>query len=138
MVNMAEETIDPARTLPRAIFAAVAGLLVLAGSLAASRRERMREAALLRTLGADRPTVLRILGAEYLALGALAAGAGLLLGTGAAAWLVTRLFEIDFRPGILRSVALLAGVMGLTLVVGLLGSRGLLARAPLPILRGTE
>ena len=46
------------------------------GVLSASRFQRMRESALLKTLGAQRSQVLRVLLAEYMALGSLAGLAG--------------------------------------------------------------
>lgn len=121
-----------------AIFAAVAGLLVLAGALAVTRGERLREAALLRTLGADRRRLTRILGTEYALLGGLAAGVGLAL-AGLAAWLVvTGLFQLDFTLGATRVLLLATGLVGMTLVVGWAGSRRLLSHPPLEVLREGE
>ena len=72
-----------------ALFSLAAGAVVLAGAVAASRFQRVREGALLRTLGARRSQLLRILLAEYAVLGALAAGAAILLST-AAGWALVR------------------------------------------------
>jgi putative ABC transport system permease protein len=118
-----------------AAFSALAGVVVLAGALAATRHQRLREGALLKTLGARRGQLLTVLFSEYVALGLLAAGAGLLLATGAAWGLVTRIFDLSFRPeaSVLGAVAL--GVALVTLVTGFVGSRGLLRRPPLPVLR---
>jgi len=118
-----------------ALFSAVAGLLVLAGSLAASRHQRMREGALLKTLGARRRQVLSVLVTEYVALGALAAAVGLGLATAAASLMVTRVFEVAFVPSPAALWGVWAGVTALTLGMGILGSRGTLGRPPLPILR---
>jgi len=57
----------------------------LVGAVAASRFQRVREAVLLRTLGATRGQLLRILLAEYASLGVLAAATAILL-SAAAAW----------------------------------------------------
>ncbi len=116
-------------------FAALAGLVVLAGSLAASRHQRLREGALLKTLGARRNQLLTVFFSEYLALGLLAAITGLVLSTGAAWLLVGGLFELPFQaaPGVLAGVA--GAVALLTVVTGLGSSRGLLRRPPLPVLR---
>jgi putative ABC transport system permease protein len=118
-------------------FSALAGVLVLAAALATSRYQRMREGALLRTLGARRPQVLAILAAEYTTLGALAAFTGLALATGAAALVARGMFEIEFVPAPGAMVAVWAGVTVLTLATGLLGSRSTLTRPPLPVLRET-
>jgi len=116
-------------------FAAVAGLLVLAGALAVTRGERLREAALLRTLGTDGNRLLGILGIEYTLLAGLACVVGLGLATGAS-WLVTtQLFAIEFSAGLGRLALLGAGVLALTLGTGWWGSRDLLANPPLQVLR---
>jgi len=119
-------------------FATVGGLVVLLGAMAATRAERVREGALLRTLGARRGLVVRVLAAEYALLGTLATACGLLLAL-AAAWALVRFgFEEPFRPRPLRLAAVWAAVVGATLAAGLLGGRGTLERPPLEVLRETE
>ena len=59
------------------VFSTVAGVLVLIGALSTSRYQRMRESALLKTLGATRRVVLKVLTVEYAVLGSLATAAGL-------------------------------------------------------------
>ena len=55
-----------------ALFSLAAGVIVLLGAVAASRDQRIREGVLLKTLGATRAQVARVILAEYLSLGALA------------------------------------------------------------------
>ncbi len=117
-------------------FAAVAGLLVLAGALASSRAQRQTEGALLRTLGARRGQVLGVLFSEYLALGLLAGLTGTGLAVVASAAIVGGVFELDFQLATAPVLTILGGLAVLTVVVGLLGSRDLLRRPPLPVLRG--
>lgn len=120
-----------------AAFSMVAGLLVLAGALATSRFQRLREGALLRTLGARRGQILWIVFSEYLALGAVAGAAGVLLGV-VGGWLVVRyVFEIGFRLDPVPLLWLWLVLTVLTAVVGVLGSRGVLRNPPLVILRRT-
>ncbi|MEX2466621.1 MAG: FtsX-like permease family protein [Gemmatimonadota bacterium] len=119
-------------------FAAVAGVVVLVGAMATSRFQRTREGALLRTLGARRRQVLTVLLTEYLALGTLATLAGLLLASAGAAVLLPTVFDMAYRPGLGMLAAVWGVVSGLTVVVGLTGSRSLLGRPPLPILREAE
>ncbi len=118
-----------------AAFSGLAGLLVLVGSLATSRVQRVREGALLKTLGASRRQILAVLLSEYLALGTLATASGLVLAWVASAIMVPRVFDLHFttHPGPLALVWL--AVLLLTVAVGLVGSRGLLRRAPLAVLR---
>ncbi len=118
-----------------ALASLAAGAVVLAGATAASRLQRIREAVLLKTLGASRRQLLRIALAEYLALGLLAAVAALGLAT-AAGWGLARFF-FDGRlwvPGP-AFLGLGAAVVGLTVGVGLWTGRGALAKPPLEALR---
>ena len=116
-------------------FAAVAGLVVLAGALAASRHQRIREGALLKTLGARRTQLLTVLFSEYLALGLLAAVSGLVLSVVAAWLLVDLVFDLRFLPAPALLAAIAAAMAVLTVFTGLVGSRGLLRRPPLQVLR---
>ena len=97
----------------------------------------MKEGALLKTLGARRRQILVVLFSEYMALGTLATAAGLLLSMAASAFLVPTVFEMEYRVYWAPAVAIWVAVAGLTVAVGLLGSRGLLKGPPLPVLRGT-
>lgn len=116
-------------------FSALAGVLVLLGALATSRVQRLREGALLKTLGARRRQVLTVLMTEYLALGSLATASGLLLAIAAGALIVPGLFDMTYTVRFASLGAIWAAVVGLTVAVGLLGSRDLLRRPPLPVLR---
>lgn len=116
-------------------FSALAGVIVLLGALATSRVQRLREGALLKTLGARRRQVLTVLFAEYLALGSIATASGLLLAIVAAAIVVPQVFEIEYHVRLASISVIWLVVVALTVVVGLLGSRDLLRRPPLPVLR---
>ena len=117
------------------LFTAATGLIVLAGALAASRAQRIRESALLRTLGARRGQVRVVLLSEYLALGTLASATGLILAV-LAAWSLARgVFGVGYVPSPASLVWLWTLVAALTVGVGFLGSLGLLGRPPLSALR---
>jgi putative ABC transport system permease protein len=116
-------------------FSLAAGAVVLSGAVASSRHQRVREAALLRTLGATRSQLLRILFAEYACLGVLAASVAVALASLAGWGLVRYAFESRFALPVLPLGALVAGIVGLTLAVGLWGSREVLRRTPLEVLR---
>ncbi|HET9986275.1 MAG TPA: FtsX-like permease family protein [Longimicrobiales bacterium] len=118
-----------------ALFSVAAGVLVLVGALSTSRHQRIRESALLKTLGATRRQITRILFTEYAALGLLAGLAGTLLAL-LGAWALTRFFfEIPFRPPILPLVAAWLLVAALAVAIGVLSSREVLRRPPLAVLR---
>jgi putative ABC transport system permease protein len=117
-------------------FTLATGTLVLVGALATSRFQRIREGALLRTLGATRSQIFRIVLAEYFALGTMAAVVAALLSL-AAAWALAKwVFEGRFSPQPMSLVALVLGVVILTVLVGLLNSREVIRRTPLEVLRG--
>ena len=116
------------------LFSLATGALVLLGALATSRYQRVREAVLLKTLGATRRQLLQIACVEYLGLGLLGvhrgdAGGRRRLGAGA-----LRVRGALHHAG--GSAPLLSSsVVGLTVGVGLLSSLDLFRRTPLEVLR---
>ncbi|MEO6056008.1 MAG: FtsX-like permease family protein, partial [Gemmatimonadales bacterium] len=119
-----------------ALFTLATGTLVLVGALATSRFQRIREGALLRTLGATRGQLFRIVLSEYLSLGVLSATVALAL-AGVAGWALARyVFDGRFALPVVPFAGLGAAVVGLTVAVGLANSREVLRRPPLEVLRG--
>ncbi len=118
------------------LFTLAAGIMVLLAAIQATRDERMFESAVLRTLGARRSVVLQGVAAEFTALGLLA---GTLAAVGAAAIgyvIATRLFQLDFVPGITLWVG---GLVAGALVVGVSGTlavRSVINHSPVATLRG--
>jgi putative ABC transport system permease protein len=118
-----------------AMFTVLTGLLVLFGALITGRYQRVRESVLLRTLGASRRQILNILIVEYFALGLLSALTGILLAILAAWSLSALVFKVPFAITWIPLLIALAVVPALTVVTGLLISRGILNHPPLAILR---
>ena len=118
-----------------ALFTLATGIVVLIGAVATSRYQRIREGALLKTLGATRDQVLRIVFAEYLALGLLAAGAAVILSAGAGWALARFLFEVPFRFPAAALLTVVGLTAALTVAVGLWGSLEVVRRTPLDVLR---
>jgi len=120
-----------------ALFSIAAGLVVLVGAIATTRFQRMRESALLKTLGASRGQVARIVATEYAALGLVAAVAGMVLAA-AAGWALTRfLFEVPFQLPALALATLGFGAAAATTVVGLANSVHVFRSTPLAVIRET-
>lgn len=118
-----------------ALFSLVTGTIVLVGAVSASRLQRIREAVLLKTLGATRAQVLKILVSEYTALGVLAALASVVLAS-AAGWALARwVFEAPFSLPAAELGGLTVLLVALTLGIGLWNSAEILKRAPLAVLR---
>ena len=118
-----------------ALFSLAAGTIVLIGAVTTARLQRLREGVLLKTLGATRRQVLRILVAEYVALGVLSASVAVVLSATAGWALAKWTFESRFDLPIVSLAGLTALVVGLTLAVGLWSSAEVLKRPPLAILR---
>jgi putative ABC transport system permease protein len=115
--------------------AILAGIAVLIGALAASRRARVYDSVMLKLLGATRA---RILAAQALEFGLLAAVVSLIafaIGAGAGWYVVTRVLELEWAPDWSTvALTLVAGALT-TLVIGLLGSLPALAARPARALR---
>jgi putative ABC transport system permease protein len=118
-----------------ALFSLATGAIVLVGAVATSRYQRIREGVLLKTLGATRRQILRILFVEYLFLGALAVALALLLSTGAAWLLMKYLFESEFAFPAVPLGILALSMLTLTVTVGLLNSTEVFRKTPLEVLR---
>ncbi|WP_421977694.1 ABC transporter permease [Roseivirga seohaensis] len=118
-----------------ALFSIVTGLLVLIGSVILSKFQRIRESILLRTLGGSKRQILTINSLEYFVLGSLASLSGImlaLLGSWALAYFT---FETSFVPNILPVLLVYVSITSLTVLIGLLNSRGILSKSPLEVLR---
>lgn len=113
----------------------LAGALVLAGAVAATQARRVRDAVILKTLGASRAQIARAFLVEFgllgLVAGVLAAGAGT-----AASWAVmTQVMRAQwvFLPGTLAAAVL--GCVLLTLAFGYAGTALALRARAAPLLR---
>lgn len=115
--------------------AALSGLLVLAGAIAAGARARAREAATLKVLGASRGQILIAYGVEYGAVGLIAGLAGVALGYAAAWPVVVKVFEARWSVDWGGVAALLAAAAGLATLGGLLAAAQALSKRPAPVLR---
>ena len=112
-----------------------AGALVLAGAVAAGQRRRVRDAVVLKTVGATRRQIRSAFLVEFGLLGATAGIIAAAAGT-AAAWGVVRFVmgaDWVFLPGTLAAVVL--ACTALTLVFGHVGTALALRARPAPLLR---
>jgi putative ABC transport system permease protein len=118
-----------------ALFSIITGLIVLSSSVIISKYQRIQESVLLRTLGANSKQILQISLIEYFFLGTLATLSGILLSLVSSWLLAIFVFEVPFRPVLIPLAAVLLVVTVLTIMIGMLNSRGVLNRPPLEILR---
>ncbi|HYN82537.1 MAG TPA: FtsX-like permease family protein [Gemmatimonadaceae bacterium] len=118
-----------------ALFSLAMGIPVLFAAVAATRRDRIREGVLLKTLGATRGQIARILLAEYSLLGLLGSLTGMLLAI-AGAWALTNyVFDTPFSPAIGSALAIAAAMLALTITIGLLAGRDVFRETPMTALR---
>jgi len=143
VINAAEvlaivrEVLDQVAQLVRfvAAFAILAGAVVLASSVAGTRVARLREAAILKTLGARRRQVIAVFSVEFLILGAVAGLAGGLLASGFTRLWPVRMLEAPFRFA-WEPLLAAAGLTALLAAgVGWAASYRILGHRPLEVLR---
>ena len=119
-------------------FAIFGGLVVLASSIAATRYRRIREAAILKTVGATRGMLLRMLCAEFAIIGSAAGIIGGALAAVASAVLIGQLLDTSYKFSWLPVFFGAAITAIITVLTGWLASYGILDRKPLDILRQIE
>jgi len=121
-----------------AFFSILTGIIVLIGSVRTSKYQRIRESVLLRTLGAKSNQILRITALEYLYLGGIGTGIGILLSLLSSQLLAYFVFDTTFAPSWIPFLILLPGVMLIVLAIGLFNSRTVIRSSPLEVLRKAE
>jgi putative ABC transport system permease protein len=117
------------------LFVVGTGLIVLGSTIWSGRYQRLKESVLLRTLGATRRQIWEILTAEYLFLGLLASGTGIVLAILASWALAVFAFKLTYTPSLWPILVAAIVVSALTVAVGLLTSYGIGSTPPLAILR---
>jgi putative ABC transport system permease protein len=140
VLEIVQEVMDHVSIAVRFVagFAIFGGLIVLASSVAGTRYRRMREVAILKTVGATQGTLVRMFCTEFAVIGSAAGLIGGTLGVLASAILVGQLLDTPYRftwPPVLAAAGITAV---LTVLTGWLASYGVLNRKPLEILRRIE
>jgi putative ABC transport system permease protein len=115
-------------------FSIFAGLMILASSIASTRFRRMREAVVLKTLGATRLRIVRTFSVEFSVLGLLAGSVGVIFANLLTLVLLRKLevsFQIDWRATLFA----LVGTAVLATATGWIASYRILGLRPLEVLR---
>lgn len=128
------ESIDGAVRVATA-FAIAMGMIVLAGSVVATRRQRARDIVLLRLVGATRWQVSRSQLVEFALLSAAVAAAAFAAGALAARLIVTHWFEFAFRPDWTSLALIPAGAVALAVFAAFLAALPALNARPAQGLR---
>jgi len=137
MIDRATELLGQIAIAVRLIggFAAITGLVILAGAVASSQLRRAREAALLKTLGLTRARVATLFAVEYALAGAVAATLAS-LGSYVLVTLFTRnVLELTTAPSWAASAIGWLVIVALSIIAGLLASARALRSPPLAVFR---
>src|SRR5262245_26225381 len=114
----------------------IAGALVLAGALATAQRRRIKQAVILKTLGATRRRILTSHLLEYAILALATSAIALIAGT-IAAWIATaRVMEFHFSFSGRTAVEAMLLALALVAVFGGYGTWRVLREPAVPYLRG--
>jgi putative ABC transport system permease protein len=115
-------------------FSIFAGLMILASSIASTRFRRMREAVVLKTLGATRMRIVRTFSVEFSVLGLLAGSVGVIFANVLTRVLLRKL-EVGFQIEWTATLVALAGTAVLATATGWIASYRILGLRPLEVLR---
>jgi putative ABC transport system permease protein len=117
------------------IFTLLAGLTVMYAAIQSTLDQRIRENAILRAIGASRNRLLHGLAAEFAVMGLLAGVLAAFCASAAGYVLAEQVFELDYQLNMLLWViGILGGMLGIG-IAGILGTRQVLARPPLSIIK---
>ncbi|AVR47525.1 hypothetical protein C7S20_17175 [Christiangramia fulva] len=116
-------------------FSIITGIIVLIGAVRTSKYQRIKESVLLRTLGARKEQILKILALEYLFLGMIGCITGIFLSLLGSLLLAYFVFDSTFIPSVGPFVFLLPAIVILVVVIGLSSSLSVLKSPPLQVLR---
>jgi len=115
--------------------AILAGIAVLLGALAASRRARVYDSVMLKLLGATRGRILIAQALEFSVLAVVVSLVAFALGAASGWYVVVKVLELEWAPDwTVVALTLAAGAL-VMLVLGLLGSLPALAARPARALR---
>ena len=115
-------------------FSIFAGLMILASSRASTRFRRMREAVVLKTLGATRMRIVRTFSVEFSVLGLLAGSVGVVFANVLTRVLLRKL-EVGFHIEWTATLIALVGTAVLATATGWIASYRILGLRPLEVLR---
>jgi putative ABC transport system permease protein len=115
-------------------FSIFAGLMILASSIASTRFRRMREAVVLKTLGATRMRIVRTFSVEFSVLGLLAGSVGVVFANILTRVLLQKL-EVGFHIEWTATLVALVGTAVLATATGWIASYRILGLRPLEVLR---
>lgn len=113
----------------------IAGMLVLAGALAAGQKRRLYDAVIFKVMGVKRKQIMGVYVIEYIILGLIAAVTAAILGTGAAYAVQTGIMDLDWNFSLLAVSYVIIGALIISVLFGLAAVWRILQVKPAPYLR---
>jgi putative ABC transport system permease protein len=137
VLEIVQQVVDQIALVVRFIsmFAILAGIVILASSVAGTRFRRIHEVVILKTLGATRRRVAGIFSVEFLVLGTVAGLMGSLLATAFSSLLLKRWLDADFHIDLVPNLACIVLTALVANAAGWLASFRILGQKPLEVLR---
>ncbi len=133
-----QEAIDQVALVVRflALFAILAGIIILSSSVAGTRYRRIREVAILKTLGGTRRRISSIFSIEFSILGAVSGLVGGILANLFTRIISDKFIDASFDFDWASLLVVMIGTALLANVAGWLASARILDQRPLEVLRG--
>ena len=133
-----QEAVDQVAVVVRflALFAIAAGVIILCSSVAGTRYRRVREVAILKTLGGTRRRISGIFSVEFSILGAISGAVGGVLANLFTRIIANRFIDANFSFDWLSLFAVIIATVFLANAAGWLASARVLSQRPLEVLRG--
>jgi putative ABC transport system permease protein len=138
VLSRIQEAVDQVALVVRflALFAVLAGIIILASSVAGTRYRRIREVAILKTLGGTRARIIGIFSVEFSILGAVGGLVGGVLANLFTRIVANKFIEADFEFDWMALLVTMLGTAVLANAAGWLASARILDQKPLEVLRG--
>ena len=138
VLHRIQEAVDQVAVVIRflALFAIVAGVIILSSSVAGTRYRRVREVAILKTLGATRRRITGIFSVEFSIMGAVAGAVGGMLANLFTKIISNKFIETSFDFNWLSLLVVILVTVALANIAGWLASARILGQRPLEVLRG--
>lgn len=138
ILDRIQEAVDQVTLVIRflALFTIAAGIIILCASVAGTRYRRIREVAILKTLGGTKRRITGIFSVEFSVLGAVAGLVGGVLANVFTKIIAEKFIETSFDFAWLSLAAVTFGTALLANLAGWLASARILDQRPLEVLRG--
>jgi putative ABC transport system permease protein len=138
VLNRIQEAVDQVAVVIRflALFAILAGAIILCSSIAGTRYRRVREVAVLKTLGGTKNRIISIFAIEFSILGAIGGFVGGVLANVLTRILCDRFLDMKFEFDWFALLVVVVATAVLANLAGWLATGRILNHRPLEVLRG--